>query len=422
MAISADPQKNSLMPLWLQVLIGLILGVIAGLVLKEKAVHLKPLGTIFINLIKMVIVPLVFFSLVSAITGLAHSGSLSRIGLKSMALYLFTSLSSVLLGFLAAGVFKPGVGQSLHLTSTTTNFTPTVPPSIMEMLIGIVPDNAIGAMAQGHILQLVVFSLFTGFTLNAITEKVPHALSLIQELAQLFFKMIETIVRLAPIGVFGFVAWIVGTQGPEVLKALSKFMFLVIGACSVQFVLLGIMIFLFTRLSPMPFYRKMFEPQILAFSTTSSKAVLTTVMRVLNKDIGVSKGSTNFVLPLGAAMNMDGTAIYLSICGIFFAQMYGVTLEMHHYITLAFACTIASIGAAGIPSGSIVFMGMVLNSIGLPLEGIGLIIGVDRILDMFRTTINITGDAAITLIVDKSEGTMDIDRYYDKKKRSSATA
>lgn len=419
MAISADPQKDSLIPLWLQVLIGLILGIIAGLLLKEKAVLLKPLGTVFINLIKMVIVPLVFFSLVSAITGLAHTGSLSRIGMKSIALYLFTSLVSVLLGFVFAETFKPGVGQKLHLTDpNSANFTPATPPSIMDMLIGIVPDNAIGAMAQGHILQLVVFSLFTGFTLNAITEKVPHTLSIVQELAQLFFKMIETIVRLAPIGVFGFVAWIVGTQGPEVLRALSKFMFLVIGACSVQFVLLGLMILLFTRLSPLPFYRKMFEPQILAFSTTSSKAVLTTVMRVLNKDIGVSKGSTNFVLPLGAAMNMDGTAIYLSICGIFFAQMYGVTLDMHHYITLAFACTIASIGAAGIPSGSIVFMGMVLNSIGLPLEGIGLIIGVDRILDMFRTTINITGDAAITMIVDKSEGTLDTDVYYDRKKRA----
>ena len=419
MAIAVDTQKEGLIPLWLQVLIGLILGIGAGLFLGPQAILLKPLGTVFINLIKMVIVPLVFFSLVSAITGLAHTGSLSRIGLKSMALYLFTSVVSVLLGFLAADIFEPGVGQSLHLTDPAA-FTPTTPPTIMEMLIGIVPDNAIGAMAQGHILQLVVFSLFTGFTLNAITEKVPHTLSLVQELAQLFFKMIETIVRLAPIGVFGFVAWIVGTQGPEVLKALSKFMFLVIGACTVQFFLLGVMIWVLTRLSPVPFYRKMFEPQILAFSTTSSKAVLTTVMRVLNKDIGVSKGSTNFVLPLGAAMNMDGTAIYLSICGIFFAQMYGVQLDMHHYITLAFACTIASIGAAGIPSGSIVFMGMVLNSIGLPLEGIGLIIGVDRILDMFRTTINITGDAAITLIVDKSEGTLDTDRYYDRKRKSVA--
>lgn len=420
MAIAVDTQKEGLVPLWLQVLIGLFLGIGAGLFLGPQSVYLKPLGTVFINLIKMVIVPLVFFSLVSAITGLAHSGSLSRIGLKSMMLYLFTSVVSVLLGFLAADIFEPGVGQSLHLTDNASNFTPATPPTIMEMLIGIVPDNAIGAMAQGHILQLVVFSLFTGFTLNAITEKVPHTLSLVQELAQLFFKMIETIVRLAPIGVFGFVAWIVGTQGPDVLKALSKFMILVIGACTVQFFLLGVMIWVFARISPLPFYRKMFEPQILAFSTTSSKAVLTTVMRVLNKDIGVSKGSTNFVLPLGAAMNMDGTAIYLSICGIFFAQMYGIHLDLHHYITLAFACTIASIGAAGIPSGSIVFMGMVLNSIGLPLEGIGLIIGVDRILDMFRTTINITGDAAITLIVDKSEGTMDTNRYYDRKKKLAA--
>ncbi len=410
------PKFRNTIPLWLKVFIGLIMGVIVGVVLGPKAVALKPFGTIFINLIKMVIVPLVFFSIVSAITGLANSNNLSRMGFKAILLYVFTSLISVILGFIFSNVFKPGIGVSINMAEDPS-FSAGTPPTILEMLISIVPDNAIGAMAQGHILQLVVFSLFTGFTLNAVTEKVPNSITIVQELAQLFFKMIEVIVSLAPIGVFGFISWMVGMQGTDLIIALSKFIILVYGACSVQFVLLGVMIWILCRVSPLPFYRKMIEPQILAFSTTSSKAALTTTMRVLNKEIGVSKGTTNFILPLGAAMNMDGTAIYLSICGVFFAQVYGIHLDMHHYLTLAFASTIASVGAAGIPSGSIVFMGMVLNSIGLPLDGIGLIIGIDRVLDMVRTTINITGDAAITMIVDKSEGTMDMNKYYAKKEK-----
>ncbi len=409
------PKWRNKVPLWLKVFIGLILGAFVGLMMGPDAAVLQPLGTVFINLIKMVIVPLVFFSIVSAITGLANSDNLSRMGLKAMVLYITTSLASVCLGFVLAHFFEPGVGVNFDRSAVSSYQSTGTPPTIMQMLISIVPDNAIGAMAQGHILQLVIFSLFTGFTLNAVSHKTPTTLTIIQEMAQLFFKMIEVIVSLAPIGVFGFISTLVGTQGIGVLEALSKFIALVYGACTIQYFLLGGMIWVLCRISPIPFYKKMIEPQLLAFSTTSSKAALTTTMRTLNKEIGVSKGTTNFILPLGAAMNMDGTAIYLSICGIFFAQIYGVHLEMHHYLTLAFASTIASIGAAGIPSGSIVFMGMVLNSIGLPLDGIGLIIGIDRILDMARTTINITGDAAITMVVDKSEGTMDLKRYFKKK-------
>lgn len=398
-------------PLWQQIIIGLVLGVAAGLWLQEDAQWLKPLGTIFLNLIKMVIVPLVLFSLLSAITSMAHSGNLTRVGGKAIGLYMLTSLIAVTLGMAAASLFTPGLGVTLELSETIV-MSPQAPPTILEMLLSIIPDNAIGAMAEGHILQLVVFSVFTGLTLNLIADKVPHTLNLIHELATLSFKMIELIVKLAPMGVFGYIGWLVGTQGTDVLMVLARFVGVVVGVLMVQFFAFGALIWVFTRLSPLPFYRKMIEPQILAFSTTSSKAALTTTMRALHEDIGVSKENTNFILPLGAAMNMDGTAVYLSICGLFFAQIYGIPLDWHHYLMLAFASTIASIGAAGIPSGSIIFMSMVLNAIGLPLEGIGLIIGVDRILDMFRTMVNITGDSAITLIVDQSEGTMDTDRYY----------
>lgn len=170
----------------------------------------------------------------------------------------------------------------------------------------------------------------------------------------------------------------------------------------------------FARISPMPFYRKMIEPQLLAFSTSSSKETLATAMRVVNDEMGVSKSSTSFVLPLGASINMDGTAIYLAICALFFSQAFDVPIDTHHYFLLILTATLGSIGAAGIPSGSLIMMGMVLTSVGLPLEGIALIAGVDRILDMMRTTVNITGDAVITMLVDKSEGTMDVERYNAK--------
>ncbi len=229
--------------------------------------------------------------------------------------------------------------------------------------------------------------------------------------ADFFFKMIELVVSLAPIAVFGFIAWLVSTFGLETLESLVTLVVTVLFACLVQYILFGVMIRVFAGLNPLPFYKKLFTTQIMAFSTSSSKATLTTAMGELQGKLGVSERSVSFLMPLGASINMDGTAIYLGVCAVFFAQMFGVHLEAHHYVTLLITCTLGSIGAAGIPSGSIIFMGMVLSSVGLPLEGIGLLLGVDRILDMVRTTINITGDSAITLIVDKSENGLDEAAY-----------
>jgi Na+/H+-dicarboxylate symporter len=231
--------------------------------------------------------------------------------------------------------------------------------------------------------------------------------------ALLVFKLIETIIRFSPYGVFALISWVVGTQGLEILFALLKLVGTVVGALFTQYLLFGIMIVVFGRMSPVPFYKKMVEPQLLAFSTSSSKATLSTAMRVVNERIGVSKSSTSFVLPLGASINMDGTAIYLGICALFFAQAYDIPIDAHHYLILVLTATLGSIGAAGIPGGSLIMMGMVLTSVGLPLEGIALIAGVDRILDMLRTTVNITGDSVITMLVDKSEGTFDERMYQD---------
>lgn len=407
------------MKLWQQVLVGLILGVISGIVLGEKAAGLKIFGTIFINLIKMVIVPLIFFALLSGITSMHGQGNFTRVGLKGFASYILTAIFAVVIGLTAGIVFHPGTGVDLHVILETsgqaTAATATkAPPTITEFLLGLIPTNPINAMANDNFLQIIIFSIFTGIVINMLGDKTKALKEVIFSASQVSFKMIEIIIKLAPLGVFGFISWIIGTQGMDILEALAKLMLAVLAACAFQYLVFGFMILIFARMSPLPFYRKILLTQSIAFATSSSKATLSTAMGQLQERMGVSKTNSNFLMPLGVCINMDGTAIYLGICALFFAQAYGIDLTMQNYMMLVMTCTLGSIGAAGIPSGSIIFMSMVLTSVGLPIEGIGIILGVDRILDMVRTTINITGDSAITLIVDKSEGSLDEKTYYSK--------
>jgi Na+/H+-dicarboxylate symporter len=407
------------MKLWQQVLIGLILGIVAGLVLGEKAANLKILGTIFISLIKMVIVPLIFFALLSGITSMNGEGNFTRVGIKGFAAYILTAVFAVVIGLAAGLIFKPGAGVDLHQllasgTDVTKAVVVTTPPSISQFLIELIPTNPIKSMANDQFLQIIIFSIFTGIVINVVGEKAKPVKELIYSASQVTFRMIEIIIKLAPIGVFGFISWVIGTQGMDILQALAKLIVAVLAACTFQYLVFGILIMVFARLSPLPFYRKILSTQSLAFATSSSKATLSTAMSQLQNKLGVSKTNSNFLMPLGVCINMDGTAIYLGICALFFSQAYGIDLTYQNYAMLVLTCTLGSIGAAGIPSGSIIFMGMVLTSVGLPIEGIGIILGVDRVLDMVRTTINITGDSAITLIVDKSEGALDEKLYYSK--------
>ncbi len=405
------------MKLWQQVLIGLILGVISGIVLGEKAASLKIFGTIFISLIKMVIVPLIFFAILSGITSMSGDGNFTRVGIKGFMSYILTAIFAVFIGLTAGTLFKPGVGVDLHsiLNTASAVVEHREPPTIGSFLIGLIPTNPLDSMVKDNFLQIIVFSIFTGITINIVGHKAQAVKDVIAAGAQVSFKMIEIIIKLAPLGVFGFIAWVIGTQGVDILAALAQLIVAVLAACLFQYVLFGFMILIFARMSPMPFYKKILLTQSIAFATSSSKATLSTAMTQLQERMGVSKANSNFLMPLGVCINMDGTAIYLGICALFFSQAYGIALTPHDYGMLILTCTLGSIGAAGIPSGSIIFMGMVLSSVGLPIEGIGLILGVDRLLDMVRTTINITGDSAITLIVDKSEGALDEKTYYSKK-------
>jgi Na+/H+-dicarboxylate symporter len=405
------------MKLWQQVLIGLVLGIVAGVLLKEDAASLKIFGTIFINLVKMVIVPLIFFALLSGITSMSGEGNFTRIGIKGFSAYILTSIFAVIIGLTAGTLFKPGASINLNeILQSHGGVIPEVvtkaPPSISEFLLGLISTNPIQSMASDNFLQIIIFSIFTGITINMVGDKAKPLKEIIFSASQVMFKMIENIIKLAPFGVFGYMSWVIGTQGVDVLNALAKLIVVFLGSCVLQYVVFGFMILIFARVSPMPFYRKILLTQSIAFSTSSSKATLSTAMSQLQEKMGVSKTNSNFLMPLGVCINMDGTAIYLGICALFFAQAYGIDLTMQNYLMLVLTCTFGSIGAAGIPSGSIIFMGMVLSSVGLPIEGIGIILGVDRVLDMIRTTINITGDSAITLIVDKSEGGLNIEKYH----------
>jgi len=428
----ASSLKSLLGKLWFRVLLGLLLGVMFGfavgpitannpLGIDGKTLlteYIKPVGTIFINLIKMVVVPLIFFSLISGIISMTNAEAFKRIGLKAVGAFLMTGAFAVCIGLFFGTAFHPGVG--IDLSALKAHAGAAAPAaeakefSMVQMLVGMVPTNVIKAMADDQILQVVVFAIFVGVTLNKLGEKTQNLNDIFKSCALLVFKLIETIIRFSPYGVFALTSWVVGTQGIEILIALLKLVGTVVGALATQYILFGIMIVAFGRMSPFPFYRKMAEPQLLAFSTSSSKATLSTAMRVVNESIGVSKSSTSFVLPLGASINMDGTAIYLGICALFFSQAYNIPIDAHHMIVLVLTATLGSIGAAGIPGGSLIMMGMVLTSVGLPLDGIALIAGVDRILDMLRTTVNITGDSVITLLVDKSEGTFDKTLYEDR--------
>jgi len=419
------------MKLWQQVLVGLIAGIFIGYLGNKNYLDIemvksfKILGTIFMNLIKMVIIPLIIFALLSGITSINGEGNFTRVAVKGFSAYILTAMFAVIIGIVAGKIMEPGKGINLtqmvaesqsknsadfQKVSTITQNKKTA----SEFILDLIPTNPFKSIVEEKYLQIIVFVIFIGLIINMIGDKGKPIKELIYSFAQVFFRSIEIIIKLAPLGVFGYMSYSIADQGLEVLQSLGKLAITVLLACLVQYIIFGILIAVFGKMSPMPFYKKILFTQGLAFSTSSSKATLPTAMNQLQEKMGVSKTNSNFLMPLGVCINMDGTAIYLGICSLFFAQAYGIELYFQHYLMLILTCTLGSIGAAGIPSGSIIFMSMVLGSIGIPSEGIAVILGIDRILDMVRTTINITGDSAITLIVDKTEGGVNEHIYYDK--------
>lgn len=399
------------MKLWHKVFIGLLLGLFFGCYLPEYVEIVKPIGTVFSRLIKMIIVPLLFFSLLSGITGMRDPSSIGRVARKSVIAFLGTTCFAVVFGLGVAHIMQPGFGVSLDLGPIPENDFREGGFDIINFLIEIIPNNAFEAFANANILQVVFFAIFTGVIINTMGSVADPLRDFIQAASKLVLKMINIVVELSPYAAFALTAWVVGTQGLDIMYSLGKLVVAIIVAYILQYMIFGLFILVFCRLSPIPFYRKSIEYQMIAISTGSSKASLATTMHVCRQKLGVSEISTSFVLPLGASINMDGLAIKLGLSVVFFAQIMGVELSMSDYMIIILTGTLGSMGGAGIPGSFIVLLPTMLHSVGLPIEGVALLAGIDRVLDLLSTAINITGDATITLVVDATEGTLDRDMY-----------
>ena len=399
------------MKLWHKVFLGLILGVIFGVYTPQHVETIKPIGTVFLRLIKMVIVPLLFFSLVSGITGMRDPNSIGRVARKAVMAYLGTTCLAVTFGLGVAYILKPGAGVVLDMGPVAEKNFKENNFDLLEFFIEIVPNNVLQAFADSNILQVVFFSIFTGVIINGMDSSADPLRNFIHAAAKLVLKMIAIVVQLSPYAAFALTAWVIGTQGLDIIYTLGKLVQAIILAFILQYLIYGLIIFVFCRISPIPFYKKSIEYQMIAMSTGSSKASLATTMQVCKNKMGVSESSTSFVLPLGASINMNGLSIKLGLSVIFFAQAMGVDLALSDYIVIILTGTLGSIGGAGIPGSFIIMLPIMLTSVGLPIEGVALLVGIDRILDLLSTTINITGDATITLVIDSSEGTLDKEMY-----------
>lgn len=395
------------MNLSVKILISLVLSVVVGLMAGVDGLPfikwwIAPVGTIFINLIKMVIVPIVFTSLVVGMTSLGDLKKLGRIGIKTIFIYLFTTAIAIMIGFIVAGIIHPGIG--LEMTAGEAVKVKEA-PSIMQVFVAMVPTNPIASMAKADILPIIIFALFVGVGILQVGGKKSQLLiDWFDAAAEVSYKIINMVMQFAPIGVFCLLLPVVAENGPKVLlPLLSVIACMTFGSVIHAVAVYSSMARIWGNTSPLKFFRGMSEAILIAFTTCSSAATLPINMKNCQEKLGCSRDITSFVLPLGATINMDGTAIYMGVCSLFIANVYGIDLTMAQMGMIILTGTLASIGTAGVPGAGLIMLSMVLLSVGLPMEGLALVAGIDRILDMFRTTVNITGDAAVTCVINETE-------------------
>ena len=398
------------MNLSVQIFASLVLSVVVGLFLGDSAVvpvktWIAPVGTMFINLIKMMIVPVVLCSLIVGMTSMGDMKKLGRIGIKTVAFYMVTTAIAIVIGFSVAGVIEPGVGMALPAEAA-----PKVKeaPSIMQVFVNMIPKNPIESMAKADILPVIVFALFIGTGIISVGGKKGALLiNVFDSGAEVCYKIIAMIMRLAPIGVFCLLLPVVVQNGPKVLlPLLSVIMAMAVGSVIHAVIVYSGIAAAVGHMSPLKFFRGMAEAMIIAFTTCSSAGTLPVNMKNTQEKLGVKRDIASFVLPLGATINMDGTALYMGVCSLFIANVYNIPLTVDQMMLIILTGTLASIGTAGVPGAGLIMLAMVLQSVGLPMEGLALVAGIDRVLDMFRTTLNITGDAAVAVAIDATEKTV----------------
>lgn len=362
------------------------------------------LGNGFIRLMQMLVVPLVFCSLVCGSMAIGDTKTLGKVGIKTIIFYILTTALAISLALGVASLINPGVGMDITVTEgTTTSATASI--NFAETLLNIIPKNIFESLATGDMLPVIVFALFVGIMLAKLGNKALTVANFFSQFNDVMMEMTMAIMKAAPIGVFCLIAKTFAGIGFDAFVPMLKYMISVILALALQcFGVYQILLFIFTRLNPFKFIKKFFPVMAFAFSTSTSNATIPMSVDTLSKKIGVSKRISSFTIPLGATINMDGTSIMQGVAVIFIAQAYGMTLTPSAILTVIATATIASIGTAGVPSVGLVTLSMVLSSVGLPTEGIALIMGIDRILDMLRTAVNITGDAVCTTIIAKLEG------------------
>ncbi|ENM5729953.1 dicarboxylate/amino acid:cation symporter [Vibrio mimicus] len=370
-------------------------------------------GKIFIASLKMLVVPLVFVSLVCGTSSLKDLSTLGRMGSKTLGFYLATTAIAITLALTMGSLFKPGAGADL---SAASSFTSAEAPSLGKVIVDMFPTNPISAMAQGNTLQIIIFAVLFGVAISAAGKPGERIAQVFSDLNEVIMKLVAMLMNLAPYGVFFLMAKLFTGLGLGAILNLAEYFVVLAGTLLLHaFITYGLMLKTFAGLNPLVFFRKMEDAIMFAFSTASSNATIPVTMETVKNRLGVDNKVASFTVPLGATVNMDGTAIMQGVATAFIAQAFNIDLTMTDYLMVILTATLASVGTAGVPGVGLVMLAMVLNQVGLPVEGIALIMGVDRLLDMIRTAVNITGDACVSCIVAKSENAFDETRFADPK-------
>ncbi|MFM2627135.1 dicarboxylate/amino acid:cation symporter [Vibrio chagasii] len=406
-----------------RVILGMVVGILTGFAIQSLFAEsgfvnnyivnglFEVGGQIFVASLKMLVVPLVFVSLVCGTSSLKDLSTLGRMGGKTLALYIGTTAVAITLALTIGNLFQPGAGADLTAASS---FKSADAPSLGQVIIDMFPTNPIQAMAEGKTLQVIVFAVLFGIAISAAGKPGERIAAVFADLNEVIMKLVALLMNLAPYGVFFLMAKLFSGLGLGAIWNLAEYFLVLAGTLLLHgLVTYSAMLKGFTGLSPITFLRKMEDAIMFAFSTASSNATIPVTMETAKNRMGVDNKVASFTVPLGATVNMDGTAIMQGVATAFIAQAYNIDLTMGDYLMVILTATLASVGTAGVPGVGLVMLAMVLNQVGLPLEGIALIMGVDRLLDMIRTAVNITGDSAVSIIVAKSEGALDESRFND---------
>lgn len=412
------------------ILIGMVLGLITGVILNlyvhsqfvniiliDNVFYLG--GNLFIKLMKMLVVPLVFCSIVVGVASISDIRKIGAIGGRTILIYLITTALAVSIALLIASFIHPGTG--LHMTGLATASNVSTNVTITNTILGMVPDNPINSLANGDMLPVIIFGVLVGIILAKLKEETETINKVFEEGNTIMMEMTSIVMKFAPIGVFCLMAKTFATLGYNGLMPLSKYVMCVLIGLAVQaFIVYPSLMVIFTRLNPIKFFKKFYSVMLFAFSSSTSNATIPLNLEKLS-ELGVSREVSSFTIPLGATINMDGTAIMQGVAVMFAAQAYGMDLGASALVTVIFTAVMASIGTAGVPSVGLITLNMVFTSIGLPVDAIGIIMGIDHILDMFRTAVNVTGDAICTIIVSFKNKSIDLDVFNGKKQAEGSS-